>query len=198
MGRGGNRVRERVQRLKHSRGYISDTSAIDFFGDPTAEREKQQCRYVQVMGRSKFVLCPPGAGPASFRIFETMFSGRVPVIVSDLWVPPAGPDWKNCALTVKERDVHKLGGSLKKRRNISRGWRGRRGGMERWFAPDVLFHRMAEDIKEIMETRAVAGKRLEPGIQRAAPADAGAGRDGELKSYPAARARSGRLSWRSQ
>ena len=153
------------------------------------------------MGRSKFVLCPAGAGPASFRIFETLSAGRVPVILSDLWVPPSGPAWKDCAVFVKERDVDKIGGILEKEEErFPRMARAAREEMERWFAPDVLFHRMTESIKEIMETRAapesVLSRRFNARHLRLRARAA----IGKLKSYPAslARARSGRLSWRSQ
>ena len=42
MGRGGNRVRERIQRLKHPRACIIDTSAIDFFGIRPRKPERKR------------------------------------------------------------------------------------------------------------------------------------------------------------
>jgi hypothetical protein len=106
------------------------------------------------MARSKFVLCPVGAGPSSFRIFETMAAGRVPVIVSDLWVPPPGPDWQKCALFVPERDIDRLGAILEEAedRFLSMAQAARREWQD-WFAPDVLFHRMTEALHDIMQTR---------------------------------------------
>lgn len=154
MGRGGNRTRERILSLKHPRASIVDTSAVDFFGDPTQAVEQQRKRYAETMGRSKFVLCPAGAGPSSFRIFETLAAGRVPVIVSDLWVPPAGPKWADCAIFVPEKEIERMGEILEEAEaGFPAMARAARGAWEEWFAPEVLFHRMTEALKDIMETR---------------------------------------------
>jgi len=154
MGRGGNRTRERILGLKHPRAHIADTSNTDFFGSRSEAHAQQQRAFAEVIARSKFVICPRGAGPSSFRIFETMAAGRVPVIVSDLWVAPAGPAWENCALFVKERDIEGIGAILEKyEASFSRMARAARCEWEQWFAPDVLFHRMTEGLKDIVEKR---------------------------------------------
>ena len=44
--------------------------------------------FIQTSLESKFVLCPRGYGPASFRLYEAMQLDAVPVYVSDdLWLP---------------------------------------------------------------------------------------------------------------
>jgi hypothetical protein len=156
MGRGGNRTRERVLALKHPRAVIADTSKTDFFGSQTEEVERQKQYYAETIARSKFVLCPRGAGASSFRIFETMAAGRVPVILSDSWVPPAGPDWRNCAVFIPEKDVEKIGAILETHEaRFSSMAAAARQEWENWFAPDVLFHRMTDALKDIVETRRV-------------------------------------------
>ena len=65
-------------------------------------------RYADMIWRSKFVLCPRGIGMSSFRLFETMQSGRVPVIISDHWVPCSFIDWSKVSLRVRERDIGRL------------------------------------------------------------------------------------------
>lgn len=157
MGRGGNKTRKRILRQSHPRARIADTSGTDFFGAPNGEIDRQKQLYAEVIARSKFVLCPRGAGPSSFRIFETMAAGRVPVILSDLWAPPAGPDWENCAVFVPEKDVNRLGAILEAHEErFPRMAVAARSEWEQWFAPDVLFHRMTEALKDIVETRGVA------------------------------------------
>jgi hypothetical protein len=154
MGRAGNRTRERILGKSHPRALIADTSAADFFGSPTEEIERQKHRYAEVIARSKFVLCPRGAGPSSFRIFETMAAGRVPVIVSDPWVPPAGPDWENCAVFIPEKNVDRIDAILAAHEErFPRMAAAARLEWEQWFAPDALFHRMTEYLKDIVETR---------------------------------------------
>jgi hypothetical protein len=67
---------------------------------------KQQ--YAETMRASRFILCPRGIGTSSFRLFETMHSGRVPVILSDAWVPPRGIDWQACSLRLPEKDITRI------------------------------------------------------------------------------------------
>ena len=154
MGRKGNRTRDRILGLSHPRALIADTSAADFFGSQTEEIDQQKRRYAEVIARSKFVLCPRGAGPSSFRVFETMAAGRVPVILSDEWVPPAGPDWANCAVFSPEKRVEEVGAILEKHEeHFPRMAAAARREWEEWFAPEALFHRMTEALKEIVETR---------------------------------------------
>jgi hypothetical protein len=154
MGRGGNPAREGVLRQKHPRAIVEDTSSANFFGDQTDEIERGKRRYAEVIARSKFVLCPRGAGPSSFRIFETMAAGRVPVILSDEWVPPAGPAWDQCAVFIPESQVDRIGEILEshEERFPAMGAAARRE-WEAWFAPDALFHRMTEALADIVGTR---------------------------------------------
>lgn len=64
--------------------------------------------YASLLRSCKFMLCPRGYGLGTVRLFETMKAGRVPIIVSDGYVPPAGVDWSSCALVVAERDIDRI------------------------------------------------------------------------------------------
>jgi hypothetical protein len=64
--------------------------------------------YAQLLGQSRFILCPRGFGVSSIRIFETMSVGRVPVIISDAWQPSPGVPWQEFSVTVPERDVSNI------------------------------------------------------------------------------------------
>lgn len=154
MGRAGNRTRERILRLRHPRACIADTSSADFFGERTDNVEEQKRKYAEVMTRSQFILCPRGAGTSSFRIFETLAAGRVPVIVSDGWVPPRGPDWSRCAVFIPEREVALIGAVIEtyQARFLEMGAAAATAWRE-WFAPDVTFHRMVESLADIVKTR---------------------------------------------
>jgi hypothetical protein len=156
MGRKGNRTRDCILRQKHPRAEITDTSAADFFGSHNEEIERRKRRYAEVMARSKFILCPRGAGSSSFRIFETMAAGRVPVILSDSWTPPAGPDWEQCAVFIPEKVADRTGAILEaQEERFPRMGPAARREWEEWFAPDTLFHRMTESLKNIVETRRI-------------------------------------------
>jgi len=156
MGRGGNPARDAVLRQKHPRAIVEDTSAANFFGNQTEEIERGKRRYAEVIARSKFVLCPRGAGPSSFRIFETMAAGRVPVILSDEWVAPEGPAWDQCAVFIPENQIDHIGEILESHesRFPAMGVAARRE-WEAWFAPEALFHRMTEALADIVSKRRV-------------------------------------------
>ena len=61
--------------------------------------------YIELMKRSKFVLCPRGFGVSSIRTFEAMSLGRVPVIISDHWQPPPDIRWAECSVVMREDEV---------------------------------------------------------------------------------------------
>jgi hypothetical protein len=61
--------------------------------------------YRDTVSKSAFVLCPRGFGSSSIRIFEAMAAGRVPVIISNDWIPPPVGDWGAFSVRVKEADV---------------------------------------------------------------------------------------------
>lgn len=96
-----------------------------------SEEEKQA--YVDEVLSSKFVLCPRGLGTATFRCFEAMQLGRVPVILSDEWVPPEGPAWPDFAIRVAESRVAEL-----------------------YDAPDVVLLRAINSIEAILLERSPA------------------------------------------
>jgi hypothetical protein len=57
------------------------------------------------MSNFQYSLCPRGHSPNSFRIFESMWSGTIPVVISDSWQPSHGFDWTRLALFVKESET---------------------------------------------------------------------------------------------
>jgi hypothetical protein len=71
--------------------------------------------FARQLKAARFVLCPAGAGPSSFRIFEAMMGGRAPVIIADRWLAPEGPDWESFAIRVPEAQIARLPELLKAR-----------------------------------------------------------------------------------
>jgi hypothetical protein len=50
---------------------------------PGSARKEFTTKYAEAIQDSQFVLCLAGNGPATYRYFETMEMGRVPVVLSD-------------------------------------------------------------------------------------------------------------------
>jgi hypothetical protein len=153
IGRRSDPSREAVLALRHSRAIVEDSSQTNIFGGG-ADAEYKKRRYAEILARSKFVLCPRGAGTASFRLFEAMALGRVPVILSDDWVAPNGPDWAAFSLRVCEAEAASVPALLERSEprfeqmasEALRQW-------DQWFSPGVLFHRMVEACGELLVAR---------------------------------------------
>jgi hypothetical protein len=153
-------VRSKLATLSHPRSFFQNTME-DFdrvlHGKmDTRERLDYDRRYAELTKASKFVLCPRGLSASSIRLFETMRMGRVPVILSDDWIPPLGPLWEKFSIQVVERDFAQVPHLLEKREaeavamgNLAREeW-------EQWFSDEVLFHRLVESCLDIQRRRRI-------------------------------------------
>ena len=89
---------------------------------------------------SLFVLCPRGEGASSMRLFEVMRMGRCPVIISDEWIEPYGPDWASCSIRIPEIHLNNIPYILGKKKLFAREMGSKaRSEWETWFAPDRHF-----------------------------------------------------------
>jgi len=107
-----NPIRQRVLDFLHShpRG---DIRSKDIQFHHHSDLDKQQ--YVNEIRNSKFVLCPRGWSPATYRIFESMALSRCPVIISDDWIQIDNINWDECAIRVKESEVELIPQILKEK-----------------------------------------------------------------------------------
>ena len=121
----------------------------------------KRAHYQEVLMRSRFVLCPRGRGTSSMRLYETLAAGRVPVIISDEWVAPRGPEWEACSLRWPEGRIEGLIEALEER---EQDWPAMSAVARRehaeYFAGDVAFHRLLD----------VYGELVELGVQPDSPA----------------------------
>ena len=161
QGRRVGSTREAVLAVSHPRAVVEDTSQHEFFAGASAELEPARARYRETIGRSKFVLCPRGAATCTFRLFEAMACGRVPVVLSDEWVPPEDIDWDSCSLRVRESEAGTVAELLER---AEASWpelsAGAKRVYEEWFAPDIWFHRAVEHLHELL----LAGSGVGPGM----------------------------------
>lgn len=136
-------VREGLMSLQDERALVRDTRSwserVRWNWDTEHREEAREAfsSYAELLGRSKFVLCPRGRGPASIRLFEALRVGRAPVVLSDDWLPPPFVDWGSCSVRVAEKDVSRLPDLLRERESEARklGERARKA-WERWYAPE--------------------------------------------------------------
>lgn len=74
--------------------------------------------YYRILAQSEFMLCPRGYGVTSFRLYEALHCGAVPIYVSDVhWLPYTEfIDWDRIAIIVKPEEVHTIRDRIKSHR----------------------------------------------------------------------------------
>lgn len=142
-----HRVRSEVLRLSHPDALIVNTDAAP---GASATSAAPDTRYRETVLDSAFVLCPRGGGPSTFRLMETMMMGRAPVIISDAWCAPTGPNWDQFSVRVAERDVQQIPELLAdlRSRSTEMGSNARRAWLD-WFGPETQFHRTVDWVLEL-------------------------------------------------
>jgi len=152
-------VRSQIINLKDSRAMLQDTSnknGWELSGEGQSNYHEQYARTIQ---KSKFVLCPRGFSPASYRLLEAMKTGRVPVIISDDWPLPSVPFWNECAILVPESEVSQIPQLLRKYEpeSVVRGEAARKS-WETWCADPVKYGRLLDQYESLAKSRKGIGR----------------------------------------
>jgi hypothetical protein len=136
-------LRKKLYKIDFHRADALIRNTSDYFHwDPSQEdRELRQKEYAETIAASHFGLCPRGASAGGLRLFEVMQMGVAPVLLSDRFLLPRGPDWDTFLLRVPERDIKRLPGILEPHiaESAERG-RLARQAWEQWFSPPVMFN----------------------------------------------------------
>ncbi|MDR2503641.1 MAG: glycosyltransferase family 47 protein [Deltaproteobacteria bacterium] len=79
------------------------------------EKEIRRARFRKISKESLTILCPPGIGPQSFRMYEAMYYGRIPVLISGLILYPLQHliCFRDFCLIIDEGDVLRSGSILR-------------------------------------------------------------------------------------
>ncbi|HYM61371.1 MAG TPA: exostosin family protein [Thermoanaerobaculia bacterium] len=115
-----------------------------------AQQRANASRYRELLAASRISICPRGAGVATFRFWEALASGSVPLLVADgLRLPLARIiDWDTISLRLGESDVDQLPAFLASQsipRLAEMAALGRRIWDE-WFAPERWYAAIEEEL----------------------------------------------------
>lgn len=147
-------VRDRIIELFQGDKNVVDTNHSNSWELNENERDIYFKSYAQILFQSKFILCPRGIGPSSYRQYESMKIGIAPVIISDDWVGAEEIDWDSCSIRIKEKDISEIYNILKSRENdyIELGINARKN-YEKFMAFESQFHFLSEAAAKLHATR---------------------------------------------
>jgi hypothetical protein len=145
IGSASARCRRPLFDLEHPAAVVEEVRGFTFFDPSSEDFERRRRFFKEVLQRSRFVLCPRGRGTSSIRLYETLAAGRVPVVISDHWMPPPGPDWEALSIRWPEGTTEGLVEMLEER---AADWpamsSAARAAHAAFFSPEVWFHRVIE------------------------------------------------------
>ena len=138
-------IRKSILALHRSDAFLRDTSNKDAWALNEEDYQEYQASYAEICRLSKFILCPRGLAPNSYRLYECLEMGIPPVIISDEWVPTVGPRWDEFSIRVSEAHIATIPVLLEERAtNAAAMGMLARQTWEEWFAPDKQFHYLTE------------------------------------------------------
>lgn len=76
--------------------------------------------YCDILGRSRFSLCPRGLNTGSYRFWESLKCGSIPVLISDDYKLPKNWDWDSTIIRFPEKGLkftHKIDAEINKALN---------------------------------------------------------------------------------
>lgn len=155
-GRKDCRVRANILGFPYNRPDVEVMETTDFmhWNDGIVGKAEAQKEYADALARSHFGLCPRGMGLGSIRLFEVMEMGVAPVLLADGYALPPRLDWASFLLHIPERRFAQLPELLEAHVTESQE-RGRkaREAWEEFFAPEVVFDHMIDQICTIRRER---------------------------------------------
>jgi hypothetical protein len=153
IGSPSARCRRPLFELTHPHAIVEEVGGFTFFDPSSRDFERRRRVFHEVLGRSQFVLCPRGWGTSSIRLYETLAAGRVPVIISDHWVPPRGVNWEALSIRWPEATTRGLIETLEER---AADWpamsSAAREAHSAFFSQEAWFHRVIGLCVEIKES----------------------------------------------
>jgi hypothetical protein len=137
--------------LRHPDAVVEQAVGFRFWDTTLPDFAARRAHYAATLARSRFVLCPRGAGTSSIRLYEVIATGGVPVIIADDWVAPAGMDWDAFSLRWPEGRTAGLIETLVAR---DAQWpqmsAAARRAYEQHFSPAAYFHGVIERCAELL------------------------------------------------
>jgi hypothetical protein len=113
----GYGIRNRLIKLQDAYSDVVETTTLPMWQYDKTALDAQRIAATNMsnqMQRSKYVACPRGGGASSFRFYEAIAHGSVPVLISDDWVLPDIPNLERAIIRLPESNVEEISMVLQK------------------------------------------------------------------------------------
>jgi hypothetical protein len=118
--------------------------------DSTKSDSLSKTDFLNELDSSIHAICPRGHGLCSFRLYEAMARGCLPVIVADNWIAPKVIPWDRFCTFVKEAEVPQLPTRLMySNREISRRQGALMQAYSMYLAPNVRMNYFLRQISDV-------------------------------------------------
>jgi len=170
IGRNCHQVRNAILETNYLRNdiLVEDSSSFNLWQDQpfSGAGAKSGKRFFEVLKQSKFGLCPRGVSPNSIRLFECMKLGIPPIIVSDGWLPPKGPNWSSFSIFVHSKDLGKLEFLVESHENdhAVMGEQAKQAYLN-YFSDDAYFNFLVDSCQDIMNHQWLSENVSDVGIR---------------------------------
>lgn len=100
-----------VQATPGLRSFLDDSKLHWGSVEHTEVGKRRKALFVKSLAESRLVLAARGGGLSSYRFFEAMSAGRVPVLFADDWELPRADviDWDRCIIQIPESEAGNAG-----------------------------------------------------------------------------------------
>ena len=89
---------------------VEQLSGLKDYNIKTVNDYNNISEFESIMNNSIFSLCPRGTSPTSFRLYEALEMGSIPIYISDeFWIPFKDYiDWKEFCIFIKPDSINKI------------------------------------------------------------------------------------------
>jgi len=154
----GAALRRSAVRQCERASFINDRFEFARFARQPASRDELRERYVRNIVDSDYVLCIRGAGNWSYRLYETLCLGRIPVFLNTDSLLPFNDviDWKQQCVWIEPRDFRRVAERIREFHQAYAGVRfteiqqRNRAIWEEYLAPAAFWKRALEELTNKM------------------------------------------------
>ena len=155
IGRNSWYIRDILFNMKFNRPdiKIENSDGFQFWKNVEGNGERQEYFYRTLL-ESKFSLCIRGTGTNSIRLFESIRLGISPVIISDGWALPRGPNWNDFSIFIKEKQVNEIEHIISSYENNYKEMGAlSRKCFERFFSDESYFNYIVDNLINIQKNQ---------------------------------------------